>query len=325
MPGILVDEGLDTDFQKMREESQVVSPQPSTEDVPPQSPVPPSQDEPKQAADPDLKNWVPLPTFLEEKKERQRLEAIQRELTERQTRLDERYQHIEQQLKPKAEPTPDPNQDPLGYLNYRDNQRQLTLNQFQDRLAQHEQAQAEQQHLNAITNHVGRSEQEFVKTTADYYDAVNHLREVRMAQYELAGLPPDQQMEALAADTKSWAMALMRSNKNPAEATYELAKKYGYVTGGNTALRPTDNGDARAPDQTRNADGTFAKTPNPKAEVAKQTLKTVQRGQAASKTISGPGEADDGVPSPEELATMDEESFDKWTSGKNWKKYWAAQ
>jgi len=326
--GLFDDKSNEEDFQKMREESQSLSPETKTEVVPPSPQTSPSQDRPveestlaekvKESKDPD--HWVPLPTFLEEKKERQRLEAYQREMAERQARLDERYKLIESRLQPQSQ-APDPSTDPLGHLQYQDQQQQLNIKTFQDRLQQFERQQQEQQQIQQLTMHVSSSEQDFAKKTPDYWNAVDHLKSVRMAQYELAGLTPDQQMQALYADTRNWTMALVNSGKHPAEATYELAKKYGYVAGGDTGVREADNG-ARTPN--RNEDGTFAKAVNPKVEAAKQTLKTVERGQASSKSLgNSAGKAvDDGMPSPDELAVMSDEDFDKWTSKKNWKKFW---
>ncbi len=326
--GLFDDKSNEQDFEKMREESQSLSPETKTEVVPPSPQTSPSQEtgvaedklaeKVRESKDPD--HWVPLPTFLEEKKERQRLEAYQREMAERQARLDERYKIIESRLQPQSQ-APDPSTDPLGALQYQDKQQQETIWSVKAKLDQFERQQQEQQQIQQLTMHVSSSEQEFAKKAPDYWDAVEHLRGVRMAQYELAGLTPDQQVQALYADTRNWTMALVNSGKHPAEATYELAKKYGYVAGGDTGVREADNG-ARAPN--RNEDGTFAKAVNPKVEAAKQTLKTVERGQASSKSLGNTaGKAvDDGMPSHEELATMSDEDFDKWTSKKNWKKFW---
>jgi hypothetical protein len=166
-----------------------------------------------------------------------------------------------------------------------------------------------------LAAHVAATEQAFAQQAPDYYDAVEHLRKVRIQQYALAGLDEAEQQQALMADTYNWTRALLQKGRNAAEATYELAKSYGY--GPKSA--PADG------QQPRNADGTFAKPAvDSKVEQAKADLRKVANGQAAAKSLGDSVGASprNGMPSPAELAAMDDDDFDKWTNSKNWKKFW---
>jgi hypothetical protein len=311
----------DIGFNKLREESRQAEPpepDPSTASSPKaDAQTPPS---PKTEAEElvEAKRVVPEAVFLEEKAERKRLEKLWQEAAERQARLEERYQVIEERMRPQAPPPPDKAQDPVGYLEHEIAQAKQAGPQVQQ-LQQRLEAWETQQRIAAT---VSQSEQEYAARTPDYYDAVEHIRQARVSQYKLAGLNEQQQTQALMADTRNWTMALLQSGKNPAEATYELARAYGYAAKPAGGTAPS-NGVDPAP-VARNADGTFAKPTNPKVEQAKQTLKTVERGQQAAKSLGDApgGTASTDLPSAEELASMSDEDFDKYTSGKNWKKYW---
>ena len=313
------DENLDT---QLREESrQDPTPEPSEKrPSPPQEEA--SAQTPPASTEPDLKNWVPLSAHLEEKAERKRLEKLYQDAAQERARLDERYKLIEERLRPQPQ-VPDKAQDPVGYLEAQIEQAKKAAEPVQQ-LQQRLEAWEMQQRVAAT---VGNAEQEFAKGKEDYWNAVEHIRQARLKQYALAGLDAQQQVQALHADTANWTISLLRAEKNPAEATYELAKSYGYVNGAGPAQpgnqpAPTSNGAVDA--SNRNPDGTF-RSPNTKVEKAKETLRTVERGQQASKASVGDspgGSPDTDLPSPTELASMDDEQFDRYLGGKNWSKYW---
>lgn len=316
----------DAEFDKLREESrQAEPPEPSppgtsSPQAEAQTPPSPPPAEEKKDRELDLKNWVPLDKFLHEKQERQQLEKLHEELRERQARAEERLRILAEKFAAPAVPVPDKTQDPVGYLEHEIQQTKAPLQTLTQKLEQYEQRQQEQAQTQQMAAFVSQTEQEFSAKTPDYWNAIEHIRQARLSQYQLAGLNAQQQVQALYADTRNWTMALLQSGKNPAEATYELARAYGYS---GAAAAPVA-GEAPAP--ARNPDGTFApvKQANPKVEKAKETLKTVERGQQAAKSLgdSPGGTASTEIPDLTELASMSDEEFDRLTSGKNWKKYW---
>jgi hypothetical protein len=323
----LLDQEKDDDFDKLREESRQAEPPepdtPSRASSPPadaQTPPSPKAEPPEELV--EAKRVVPEAVFLEEKNERKRLERLYQEQAERQARIEERHRIWEERLKaaqaPAEPPVPDKAQDPVGYLEHQIQQARkeaAPVQELQQRLAAYEQQQR-------IAATVSGAEQEFAAKTQDYFDAVEHLRSVRMRQYELAGLTQDEQQQALMADTRNWVLATLQKGKNPAEATYELARAYGYAAKPARDLAADSGADSAT--KPRNPDGTFApKPPDPKVEKAKETLKTVERGQQAAKSLgdSVGGTANTDLPSMSELATMSDEEFDRVTAGKNWKKF----
>ena len=315
----------DAEFDKLREESrQEVPPAPepgrTSSPDPAKAQTPPSTEELVEA-----KRVVPEAVFLEEKSERKRLEKLLTEQAERLTRTEERHriweERFQQARQPAPPPAPDKAQDPVGYLEHQieqTRQQVQPVQQLEQRLNNWEQFQR-------VKYYVDTAETEFAAKTPDYYNAMDRIREARLAQYKLQGLNEQQQQQQLGHDTWAFAVSMMQQGRNPAEAVYELARAYGY-SGSAPADATAATGDAgAAPAQPRNSDGTFAKQPpDPKVERKKEALKTVARGQEAAKSIGdAAGEAADaGIPDLDELSRMDDEAFDKWTSGKNWRKFW---
>lgn len=301
----------DTEFDQLREESRQAPPPVDgavSSPAPPDTQTPPSSKEPekKEAGSPDLdlKNWVPLAAHLEEKKARQRLDKLVAETQEKYVRLEERFK-LQNERATVAPEIPDRAQDPVGYLEYQTREAkelatkaQEPVKRLTERLDSFEQNQR-------LATHVGAVENDFATKQPDYWNAVEHIRKIRTTQYVLAGLDEAQQAHALNADTNAWIMALLHSGKNPAEATFELAKAYGYSV-------------KAEPGST---EGNVVKF-NPKVEEAKEKIKTVERGQQASKSL---GEGVGGSPPTkrgvEDLALMDDDEFDK-LSQKDWKKFW---
>ena len=317
------------EFDKLREESrQEVPPAPepgrTSSPDPATAPTPPSPPTAEELI--EAKRVVPEAVFLEQKKERQRLEKLVQEQADRQARLEERYKQIEERMKPPPAPLPDRATDPVGYLEHEIAQTKAPVQTLVEKLNRFEQqAQAQQQEAQ-LAMWANSAEQEFGTKQADYLNAVDHLRAARMKQYELAGLPPEQHALALRADTRNWLLALAQSGRDPAEATYELARAYGYSGAAPADPNPVANGAGTAPEKPRDPNtGQFlSKPPDPRVERKKEALKTVARGQEAAKSLGdAPGASpDNGLPDPDELMKMSDEDFDKWTSGKNWKKFW---
>ena len=74
------------------------------------------------------------------------------------------------------------------------------------------------------------AEAAFVKETPDYYDALNHVRQVRVQQLKLMapGITDQQIAQAIGNEEMNLSMQLARDGRNPITTVYELAKAYGY-------------------------------------------------------------------------------------------------
>lgn len=158
---------------------------------------------------------------------RQSLEAT----TQRVAELQASIQAL--QAKPPAAPTeapaPDPNTDPLGHLLHKletmgkavaDMQTQLSNQREQD--SQLSQFQAFQARVNELRN-------VFVKTTPDFGDAYQYLRESRATDLKSFGLTPQDIQKTLLQEEISLSQIALQQGKNPAAAVYEMAKRHGYV------------------------------------------------------------------------------------------------
>ncbi len=74
-------------------------------------------------------------------------------------------------------------------------------------------------------------EQEFLKTTPDYYDAVTHMRAVRTAQLQMLApnFTPQQIQAQIAAEEIGAARQILQSGGDPASFAYQYAKTLGYT------------------------------------------------------------------------------------------------
>lgn len=127
--------------------------------------------------------------------------------------------------------TPDFLEDPKGYVDASLKQTQDALKKLDEDRAQRTQADNQQRELATITQAIGAQEQAFVKTSPDYYDAVNHMRTVRAQQLQIwyPQATPQQIMQAIATEEISGAAQALRAGLNPAEAAYKYAATFGYT------------------------------------------------------------------------------------------------
>lgn len=192
----------------------------------------PSKDEPKV---PETKleapakepRTIPLAAHLEERK------ALKAELDAMKAQL------AALQNPPKAPaPEPDYTQDPKAYTDHKvqtaleklqafEQNTSQKLQSVEQTAAQVAEATQTQQFLQAVNS----AEQDFVKTQPDYYDAVNHIRNVRLAQLQIFNPEMTQeQMHSLIRNEEiGMAMRLAQAGRNPIVEAYKLARVHGYA------------------------------------------------------------------------------------------------
>lgn len=168
---------------------------------------------------------IPLAAHLEERS---------RWKTELAT-LQERLAKLETPAKPPA-PEPDFIEDPKGYVDAKTAKALDALKAVEQKLEPVQQATEQQQFLATVA----RVESEFVGHTPDYYEALAHVRQVRIAQ--LAELYPQATQEQIGqqivAEEVQVARSLMAQGRNPSETLYRLAKTYGYAPKAATPATP---------------------------------------------------------------------------------------
>lgn len=173
---------------------------------------------PAAAADPNANRVVPLAAHLAERTRwQQRDEQRQRELQA----LNERIAALE----PKAA-APDFVEDPKGYV---DAQTQAARDELKGLKDQAEQLQQQQQ-FGRFTQELGGHEAAFVQQNPDYFDALGHVRNIRMQQLSLMypTATPEQIQQAIGQEELNAAYVFMQQGRNPAECAFEMAKALGY-------------------------------------------------------------------------------------------------
>lgn len=233
--------------------------------------------------------------------ERARDEALAKYASD-MARVEERLRAItETRREPEPKPAeiqiPDINQDPLGHFQAKDALKERTIAELQKRVDSFEQRTSQTDAMQKVGEEVTRLETEFSRTNTDYGEAMAHLRSTWEAEAAVAGVAPHVAIRARALEI---AQLAARSNRNPAELGYQLAKARGYVK------KAPANGNGQAQQQSG---------PN---------LETLARGIASSKSAgSAPGRAAPGTPTLEALLSMDDDEFVKSYVGRDnpkWRK-----
>ena len=224
--------------------------------------VEPEKVEPVKAVE-QPKDVVPLATFLETKSE---LKATRHQVEELSRQIEA--------LKPK-EPAVSIDEDPVGYL---EKQGKLTQEKIEALAKQMQDSNAETR-VDQLRRHIDGLEKEFANKNPDYLAALEHLKASRFAQHTLIGVPEEEARKAIA-DELTWAVQnALKSNKNPAEVVYNLAKSMGYSK--------------------KESNGT-------------QTLKELARAQQNNRTLAElPGETGKDELDVDSANAMNDDEFDK--------------
>jgi hypothetical protein len=250
---------------------------------------------------------VPLATFLTEKQARKELDKQNREMATKLAELQGKFSILDK-LKgaPGEQDQPsgpiDPAEDIFG-----------AVNQLRETIAQRDKREADEKVAREASEKAANENQTFVNsyradadkfkaTAPDYMDAYNHLLTSRAQELMSIGyddpnsplLTPDEKQaaakalhDALTQDEMGIAQLAFSKNKSPAQIIYDLAQKRGYAK----------KGAAPAP------------------EPGEDRLATIERGQAANKSLStagGPGGEQDMT--AEQLLSMSLEDFDAWAT-----------
>ncbi len=129
-------------------------------------------------------------------------------------------------------------EDPKGYVDQQaastvDKLRGIeeTVKQTTDELGQTHQHMDQQRQVQALQAVAASQEEEFAKTTPDYWPALEHLRTIRASQLQMAF--PDATAVAIQNHIRSEEFAtaaqIIQQGRNPAEYAYNFAKTLGYT------------------------------------------------------------------------------------------------
>jgi hypothetical protein len=155
------------------------------------------------------------------------LEALPR-LTDAQQKALDKLNAAEQAATAKD---PDFLEDPKGYVDAKLAKAQDALKKLDESDKQRQQRDQAQQELNQLLSTVSTKEQEFLKSTPDYHDAVTHIRQVRGAQLQLAypNATPEQIVRQIATEEVNAARDILQRGGDPVDFAYKYARTLGYV------------------------------------------------------------------------------------------------
>lgn len=236
---------------------------------------------------------VPLAALHEERTRRKELAAEVQRIRDEQARrdaiLEQRLAALTNQRQ--QEQVPAFEENPAAHLKYGQDQLQQTVQATAQQLQQWQQQQAEQAAIQQLSTVVMRNEAAFAQQAPDYQEAVDYLRNQRVAEIVADG-GDEAQADAIARrELMQLALTRAHAGQNPAEVAYKFAKARGYTP----------------------------KAAQPQQLAPAERLQNQQRVGAASRSIGNGGPANNKL-SLETLATMTDEEFAAATSGNNWQK-----
>lgn len=166
-----------------------------------------------------------------------------------------------------------------------------------EQLAQRTEAERQQQ---AVAQTVYRAEAEFQAKTPDYQAAINHLRNARLQQLVMGGVPEQAARERIVAEAFQLATIALQRGLDPAQFAYDYSKSYGYQP-------PAPAAQATPSTPPRSPDGKFKPS-------ASEQIDTATRAQKANASLSAaPGSAGPSGPlDAAGLVKLSDEEFLKY-------------
>lgn len=240
-------------------------------------------------------------------RERARMDELERRQQMFQELYEGQQKAREEQLKPKEETPPDPEQDVVGYARWMRQQHEKaqeeirSLKQGQERTQQ----QTERQQLvQDLRSRALTDAEQFARETPDFYDAYHYLREGRIRELTAVGVPMQNAVQHVDNEELQLNAHSIRNRQNIASNFYAMAKARGWQgkpQGENVhQLRPEQQ-------PQRQQSPAFQEPPPP---AHRQTMANMEAGMRQSRTLD---EASTGgtvtPPSLESLANMSEADF----------------
>jgi hypothetical protein len=183
---------------------------------------------------------VPLATMIEERKKLQAQLEEERARAARFERLEdeirriraERQQNVSReapQAPPKRE-VPDYLEDPRGYVDATKEELVERLQKLEGQTNQASQAAQAMAFERQVRTALAAAEQSYSQQTPDYYDALQHLRQVKAQELALMypQAKPEQITTMLNQQEIAWGAQQLQQNQNPSEQAYKWAQALGY-------------------------------------------------------------------------------------------------
>lgn len=291
-------------------EQEPETPAPAEPETPPAEPASPATPEPAQPEEPKL---VDKRALDQERDRRKKLEAALAEqnakhaadLARTQERLDLLMRTAQAAVTPApVAPTaaPDPQQDPLGYVQHVTQDLNRQIGELKQQVANTDgvnrqvmEAQLANAQVAELRNWAYGQEVEAAKEVPDYADAMGYLKNTRLQQLTELGYSGADVERMMQQDVTAMAMRARETGKNFGQMLYGMARATGYQQKAAPAAAPSAlaqvNGGAPA-----------APTPN-------QRVATAMRGAEMSTSLGAAGTAPRGELTPQALAEMSDADF----------------
>lgn len=235
---------------------------------------------------------------------REELKRERQENAERNQMLEQRlsalFEAKQQHEAEQAPAPPDPEEDPLGALSYKQDQ----IAKMQEQFAQQYQAQQQQQEqvrqVQQVVQNIRQMEESFVKSegleVSQYDAAIDYAKGQVKEYYQAMGFPEAEAEQIAQVEQLQFAGAAIQRGVNPAEARYKMAVARGFQP---APKEPEGGGESSGAD----------------AESLAKTLQFKQQAVGESKSLSSvSGTSGKRRITLEQLAEAPSELFDKITN-----------
>jgi len=196
--------------------------------------------------------YVPLATLLQERKDNQaRFDELNRKFGRFET-LQERLDQFQRDKEAQAAeankaPPPDYLDDPKAYIDAALNAVKQEVEKTGENVVQINQQQEAQRQMVAVTTALSNYDTRFAEQSPDYYQALEHVREINVQNALDMGASEEEAAKQAAQAMFVTQVQAMRAGKDPAAFMYNIAKRFGYA-GKAPEPDPADKGGKKAED-----------------------------------------------------------------------------
>lgn len=184
-------------------------------------------------------------------------------------------------------PVPSFEDDPIAALKYENEQLKKEMNGFKEFTTKQQQQAEIARKQNEFVNTYRSKANEFKQANPDFQDAYDYVMQNRLEEFKVAGYTEEQAKQLVIEDEAAIVANALSQGKNPAESIYNLSKLRGYKK-----------------ESTINAQA--------KINSNQQKIEAMEKGLKASKSLSNSGGVAKENLTPEAVAQMSDEEFEKF-------------
>lgn len=189
---------------------------------------------------------VPLQALQQERAEKKQLRDELKAYRDWQAQLAQRLRQFPNtgQGQPPAQPAPDPQTQPLEYINHLLGSMQASTAELQQWRQQQEQAAQQRAAVQQYASWATAQEQEFAKAQPDYHEAYRYAADARDRELQTLGYSaPGQRAAIVRQNTAEIINNAIQQVRNPAELVWEYARARGFSS---KSTRPSGGEAAQA-------------------------------------------------------------------------------